>query len=700
MAKKIKSAGIKVFRNRAIATKLNVALGIASLSALTGFVIAGIVADQLLFMEVQNQALAELASRAQDFVPTVAPAKSSNGQFRIQSLAGVGKSVVLVDRSTVVKEAFGASPQIAIGKKFDPNKLVSEAIATGNQIKSPEISANQGLNIYTVTPIKVQTQTLGATVVITSVDTVASMAGISKNLLDFTAIATAQNLESPQLSPNFPKNIAQKALTVSLVEEFKIEGLPYLIAAAPILNNDGKPVAVFIRANRFERSLIGLQIIGLGLIFIAAGDILALGIIKAITKSLRDIERSANNYTNGNLLTQVKVNAQDEIGTLANLFNSLTAKIHKSETEQAGVRAQVQAQTLELEDEVGQLLDVVSDLESGNLTVQAQVTDQATGLVADTLNRLIEQLANTMSTVLSTAQQVTQGADSLEKLATSVTQNTQMQSQSVAQATEGIENINELATNASKEAIAANIAVESAQSAVALGQEEITKLNSSIALLQLGTAQIVERLKTLGEFVDLAKQFVQDQKRLSSLTQVVAMNASMIAARAVEQKEPDQFASVAREFEAIASQVNNLATQTSQGLVVLQQRTGFIEIVVSGISQDIQDVNDYVTEFTTGVEQSSQAFNDIKNVTEQVAALGQTVFQSSQEIAVAVKSSVDSIQEIAALAQRSASQSTLTLERSAQMGQLARRLLTDVRFFQLPADKIPQNFLIPSNSNS
>jgi hypothetical protein len=33
------------------------------------------------------------------------------------------------------------------------------------------------------------------------------------------------------------------------------------------------------------------------------------------------------------------------------------------------------------------------------------------------------------------------------------------------------------------------------------------------------------------------------------------------------------------------------------------------------------------------------------------------------------------------------------------MGQLARRLLTDVRFFQLPADKIPQNFLVATNGN-
>ncbi|AFY73101.1 methyl-accepting chemotaxis protein [Synechococcus sp. PCC 7502] len=700
MGKRIQSAGVNIFQNRLIGTKLNIALGVAGVLTLLGISLAGLVAEHRQWEQLENQEKSKLATLAEGFNQTSSPITISRDKLpdssELSSLRGDSKSVLIVDQSANVTASLGTVP---VGSKFDPSGLVSKALASGTRISVTDLTSENSLVNYTVTPIKNQ-NILGAIVGIKPVDTQASTAGISKALLEFTAIATPNDLANPKLSPTFPIKIAKEASSKTTVEEFKIEGQSFLIAGAPILNYAGKPIAVFIHGHKYQPPLIFVQVIGIGFIFLIIGYVFALSIVTEIIKSIQKLERSAREYSRGNLTTPIKVSTQDEIGTLANLFNNLIAKLQNSEIEQAEARAQVQAQTIELEDEVGDLLDVVSDLESGNLTVQAQVTDQATGLVADTLNRLIEQLANIMSTVLSTAQQVTQGADSLEQLATSVTQNAQLQSESVAQATKEIENINQLATTASEEAIAANIAVKSAQSAVSLGQEEITKLNNSIALLQEGTTQIVQRLKTLGEFVDLAKQFVQDQKRLSSLTQVVAMNASMIAARAVEQKEPDQFASVAREFEAIASQVNNLATQTSQGLVVLQQRTGFIEIVVSGISQDIKDVTDYVSEFTTGVEQSSQAFKDIKDVTEQVAALGDSVLQSSQEIAVAVQSGVDSIQEIAALAQRSASQSNLTLERSAQMGQLARRLLNDVRFFQLPADKIPQNFLFASTNDN
>jgi twitching motility protein PilJ len=195
---------------------------------------------------------------------------------------------------------------------------------------------------------------------------------------------------------------------------------------------------------------------------------------------------------------------------------------------------------------------------------------------------------------------------------------------------------------------------------------------------------MVQRIKNLGEFVDLAKQFVLDQKRLASLTQVLATNASMVATRALEQRDPEQFSSVAREFEAIAAQVNNLATQTNQGLLVLQQRTGFVDVVVSGIDQDVRDVNSLVSDFTTSVDSSEQSFTNISTVTEELAEIGASVTESSRSIAETVKLSLASIQDIEAIAERSASQAQFTRYQSGQMGMLARQLLERVNFFQLP----------------
>jgi twitching motility protein PilJ len=320
----------------------------------------------------------------------------------------------------------------------------------------------------------------------------------------------------------------------------------------------------------------------------------------------------------------------------------------------------------------------------GDLTAKAEVSPHATGLIADTLNRLSEQLAEVLAAVLQTAQQVTFRTDRLEKLAIAVSQNAEQQESLVVQARLGIEDVNQLAQNAAQLAIAANRAVQRVRSAVRQGEEQIIYLTASIESLQAATVQMVQRIKNLGEFVALAKQFVLDQKRLASLTQVLATNASMVAARALEQRDPEQFVSVAREFEAIASQVNNLATQTNQGLVALQQRTGFVDVVVSGIDQDVRDVNSLVSDFTNSVNSSEQSFTNIATVTEELSEIGVAVTDSSQSIAEAVKFSLASIQDIESIAERSASQAQFTSAQSGKMGMLARQLLERVQFFRLP----------------
>lgn len=471
--------------------------------------------------------------------------------------------------------------------------------------------------------------------------------------------------------------------------EIDVGGKKYTLAASPILNAKDEVIAVLIRGtdhNALNQLLIGTTVfvVAVGLTSLGVGALLAQVVGKTVTTPIKSLEKVAQEYAAGDLTERAQIESQDEIGTLGLLFNQMAENIAQRQTEIMSAKESVDRQNQVLEHEVEHLLEVVSEFEAGDLTVQANVSDQATGLIADTLNQLAEQLASVLANVLRTAQQVTQGAEGLEKVAIAVADNAQQQVKLVSRASTGMESVNQLAQGAADQAITADQAVQSSQQAVAMGQNEVTNLTASIDSLKKGTEQMVTRIKSLDEFVSLAKQFVQDQKRLVSLTQVLSMNASMVAARAVEQKDPDQFASVAREFEAIASQVSSLASQTSQGLTLLQQRTGFIEVVVSGIDQDVSDVDRLVNQFTEGVDQSSKAFNNIKRVTAQVARVGQAVTESSQEIARSILESTNSIREIEQVAQQSAQQARITRERSTEMGNLARRLLQDVQFFRLP----------------
>jgi methyl-accepting chemotaxis protein PixJ len=353
-----------------------------------------------------------------------------------------------------------------------------------------------------------------------------------------------------------------------------------------------------------------------------------------------------------------------------------------------------------LQTDIGHILDVVSFIENGNLTVQADVNGRSTGLISDTLNRLIESLHQIISVVVSSADRVVDSADGLEQLAVETASQAQNQTRSIQQIELLIAEVNSLSANSHSQAMATTDAVHLAKAAVGNGQHEMNAMADGIASLQQGTEQIVRRVERLNEFVALAAQFSQDQKRVAALTRVLALNASLLSTRALKEQDPAQFASLAHEFATIADRVNELASDNNHSLVSLQHRTNQIQTVTSGLNQDVADINQLVKKFTDEMGKSRQAFTNIQLVTDEVAIVGEQVSSSSQDIIRVVNDTLTAIQSIGIIAQNTEHQATVTREQIRSMGTLAQNLLQRVEFFRLNDETPPvaHNFLPPADS--
>jgi methyl-accepting chemotaxis protein len=449
------------------------------------------------------------------------------------------------------------------------------------------------------------------------------------------------------------------------------------------------------------------RVITAPVLLITAGSTLAVGLLLAgitflfvreLNKRLKPILDECNTLAATDAETQVEIQKLDEIGQLSTSFFNLLETVKQNEgtiRQEAAMRLALEEQqrqateseSMVLQADIERLLDAVSAVEEGNLTVQAPVSDRVTGLVSDTFNRLIEELNRVMSTVSTTAQRVTDSATNLEDPAQS-SQQAKQQAEAVVQIKSLVQDVTQLTQNNTQQSTDANLAVQQAQSAVALGQKQMNVLNEEIVTLQGGSDQITRRVETLTEFVQLAAQFVKAQKRTAAMTRVLALNASLLSARATEQQDPEQFASISREFETITSQVNDLATQTNNDLILLQQRTDQIQTVVSGLSQDVREINQTVQTFTVGVDSSNQVFENIQQVTSQVVQVGQRVAESSQAIAQASQNTLASVQDIAVLAVATEQRADITREQSNAMGKLSRNLLEVMSFFQISAEQM------------
>jgi methyl-accepting chemotaxis protein PixJ len=376
--------------------------------------------------------------------------------------------------------------------------------------------------------------------------------------------------------------------------------------------------------------------------------------------------------------TQAALQAsQDDLQTTNNI---LASEVQQREQRESST----QQENDQFQQDVSELLDVVNEIEAGNLTIQAQVNDRATGLVNDTINRLIEELGKILYQVVVAARRVEANGHSQKDITTTITANIDRQTKSVGKVLRLTKAMRQSAKNTVKQLANTNQSLVVLQAAVTTGQSTITTLDQNIDTLQMGSDRIVQKIKTLGEFVGMTDQFVQDQGEIVTQTQILSLNAALVAARAAEQRDPKQFAIVAREFELIATQVSQLAQQTNEGLTSLEQSSSQIHQVVSAVNIDVQQLGGLVNSFTQGVKSTNEVFFTVQSVTEQTVQSGQTVSISSQKIVQAADVTVTDIEAIATLADQISYQSKDVQQLSDQLDLLSQDLLNNMQFFQLP----------------
>jgi methyl-accepting chemotaxis protein len=337
-----------------------------------------------------------------------------------------------------------------------------------------------------------------------------------------------------------------------------------------------------------------------------------------------------------------------------------------------------------LQQDVSVLLNAVSAMESGDLTTRVPMSEGVVGLVGDTLNRLTEELSRVIYQAANTAQQVAAGSKNRQKIAEMVARDTTEQTHAARSVQSLTRDVRSAAWAAAQQLAETNESLRSLQTTVAESQASIHHLERDSEVLQQGSDRIVQQIKTLGEFVGQTDRFVHDQNEIATQTQILALNASLVAARAAEQKDPEQFAVVAREFESIADRIGKLAQNTSVSLTNLEQRSSQIDLVVSTVDREVQGMGDLVKEFTREVKEATKAFEVVQVVTKKAVEAGETVNLTSQRILDATDLTAAAMDGIVTLSQQISTQAKDAQKAGIHLNQLSYQLLGNIQVFKLP----------------
>jgi twitching motility protein PilJ len=299
--------------------------------------------------------------------------------------------------------------------------------------------------------------------------------------------------------------------------------------------------------------------------------------------------------------------------------------------------AEAEAENKRNQEAILRLLNEMGDLADGDLTIRAQVTEDITGAIADSMNYTIDELRTLVAGVNNAAIQVTQKTAHAQSISAELLGAAERQSKEIEETTAQVlqvsRSISEVSSTAEEGARVAQRSLAAADKGRAAVQNSISGMNDIREQIQ----ETSKRIKRLGESSQEIGEIVELISDITEQTNVLALNAAIQAASAGE---------AGRGFSVVAEEVQRLAERSGEA-------TKQIGAIVKTIQADTQDAVAAMEKSTMGVvegaklsDAAGQALSEIDHVTKNLATLIGQISSATQTQANATNKVAQNMQDI------------------------------------------------------
>jgi twitching motility protein PilJ len=355
------------------------------------------------------------------------------------------------------------------------------------------------------------------------------------------------------------------------------------------------------------------------------------------------------------------------LGLLAYLQRSL-ASVRRASEQQALQNERNQQAIL-------RLLDELSSLADGDLTVQATVTEDITGAIADSINYAIEALRELVATINDSAIKLDAATRQAQALSTHLAKASSAQSKQIVSASESIAamatSTEEVSGNAERSADVARHSVDIAHK----GGDAVRRTIDGMNAIRENIQETSKRIKRLGESSQEIGNIVELINDIAEQTNILALNASIQASMAGE---------AGRGFAVVADEVQRLAERAANA-------TKQIEVLVRTIQADTNEAVVSMERTTTDVvggallaENAGAALEEIEQVSNQIASLVQNISASARQQASSSQNISRNMQVLREISSQTAESTTATSDSIGNLAELAQQLRRSVSGFRLP----------------
>lgn len=401
---------------------------------------------------------------------------------------------------------------------------------------------------------------------------------------------------------------------------------------------------------------------------------------RTITDPLRDLANLTKRIARGETNARANIDGRDEIYTVATSMNNMLDNIVR-------LIQETQSQRDVLQGQVEKLVSEVSGVGEGDLRVQAEVTADALGVLADSFNYMVEELGSLVVRVKMVAGEVEKSANSTLDRMTQLVETGDIQIGQIGEAEAVVE---QLASSSRQVASRSQVLLEVANQArtdARAGRNSVYQAIEGMGRINENVQTTASKVQNLGDRSREINEIAEVISSIAHQTNRLALDAAIQAAMAGEN---------GKGFGAVAADIRRLAERS-------KEQAGFINRLVRSIREDIGAVavsmQDTQRETAGGAQLTQQAgislgsiFAAIENQAREIDGINQ--------LAVEQLTSTGSVVNLMHAVSESTHQSNAsTRDASENMERLARlveQLRASVEAFKLREN---EGYLTP-NSNA
>lgn len=321
------------------------------------------------------------------------------------------------------------------------------------------------------------------------------------------------------------------------------------------------------------------------------------------------------------------------------------------------------------------LLDEMTNLAEGDLTVHTTVTEDITGAIADSVNYSIDALRNLVHTINNTSKQVASAAGVTQDSTDNLTQSSQTQAREIANVTSAIsemtKSIEQVAGHAGDSGKVAQQSVNIAHK----GAQAVSRTIDGMDTIREQIQETSKRIKRLGESSQEIGDIVGLIDEIADQTNILALNAAIQASTAGE---------AGRGFAVVADEVQRLAERAG---TATKQIEALVKTIQSDTNEAVISMEQSTSNVVSGAKlaaNAGEALTEIESVSDNLAALIQNITDTTEKQTKAasnVTKTMIVIQEITMQASEGASN---TASWVGKLTTLAQELKRSVAGFKLP----------------